>query len=102
LTDDDVEHIKEAILENIIIGLSMSPLLGTCLPYGLQIRRTGHNQPPVRVGGWVLTAANAAGTNGLTCFPKHGGARDNKFLVTHPMTDQRSNYQLPLSHAGAH
>jgi hypothetical protein len=29
------------------------------------------------------------GTNGLTCLPKHGGARDNKFFVTHPMTDQR-------------
>jgi hypothetical protein len=23
--------------------------------------------------------ANATGTNGLTCLPKHGGARDNKF-----------------------
>jgi hypothetical protein len=32
---------------------------------------------------------NAAGTNGLTCLPKYGGARDNTFLVTHPMTDQR-------------
>jgi hypothetical protein len=31
---------------------------------------------------------NAAGTNGLTCLPEHGGARDNKFLVTYPMTDQ--------------
>jgi hypothetical protein len=37
----------------------------------------------------VLTTANAAGTNGLTCLPKHGGAQDNKVLVTHPMTDQR-------------
>ncbi|RVE42481.1 hypothetical protein evm_012866 [Chilo suppressalis] len=36
---------------------------------------------------WVLTTADAAGTNGLTCLPKHGGARDSKFLVTHPMTD---------------
>jgi hypothetical protein len=35
---------------------------------------------------WVLTTTNAAGTNGLT---KHGGTRNNKFLVTHPMTDQR-------------
>jgi hypothetical protein len=35
---------------------------------------------------WVLTTANAAGTNGLTCLPKHGGARDNKFLVIHPKT----------------
>jgi hypothetical protein len=37
----------------------------------------------------VLTTANAAGTNGLACLPKHGEARDNKFLVTHTMTDQR-------------
>jgi hypothetical protein len=43
----------------------------------------------------VLTTANAAGTNGLTCLPKHGGAQDNKFLVTHPMTDQRC-LTLPL------
>jgi hypothetical protein len=28
---------------------------------------------------WLLTIANATGTNGLTCLPKHGGARDNKF-----------------------
>jgi hypothetical protein len=27
----------------------------------------------------VLTTADAAGTNGLTCLPKHGRARDNKF-----------------------
>jgi hypothetical protein len=26
---------------------------------------------------WVLTIAKATGTNGLTCLPKHGGARDN-------------------------
>jgi hypothetical protein len=36
---------------------------------------------------WVLTTANTAGPNGLTCLLKHG-ARDNKFLVTHPMTEQ--------------
>jgi hypothetical protein len=29
-------------------------------------------------GWWVLTTVNAAGTS-LTCFPKHGGAQDNKF-----------------------
>jgi hypothetical protein len=28
---------------------------------------------------WLQKTANAAGTNGLTCLPKHGGARDNKF-----------------------
>jgi hypothetical protein len=37
---------------------------------------------------WVLTTANEVGTNGLTCLSKHVGARNNKFLVTHPMTDQ--------------
>jgi hypothetical protein len=36
----------------------------------------------------VLTTANATGTNGLTCLPKHGGARDNNFLVAHPMAEQ--------------
>jgi hypothetical protein len=52
-------------------------------------KRTGHNPPRGLSAGWrVLTTANAAGTIGLTCLPKHG-ARENKFLVTHPMTDQR-------------
>jgi hypothetical protein len=37
---------------------------------------------------WVLTTANIVGTNSLTCLPKIGGARDNKFLVTHTITDQ--------------
>jgi hypothetical protein len=60
------------------------------LPYGfgLDIRRTAHN--PLHgpsAGWWVLTSANATGTNGLTYLPKHGGARDNKFLVTHTMTN---------------
>jgi hypothetical protein len=40
-------------------------------------------------GWWVVMTANAAGTNGLTCLPKHGGARDNKFLVTPSMIYQR-------------
>jgi hypothetical protein len=34
----------------------------------------------------VLTTANAAGTNGLTCLPKHGGARHNNFFG-HPFQD---------------
>jgi hypothetical protein len=33
--------------------------------------------------------ANSAGTNGFTCLPKHGGTRDNKFLVTHRMIIKR-------------
>jgi hypothetical protein len=28
---------------------------------------------------WVLTTSNAVGFNSLTCYLKHGGARDNKF-----------------------
>jgi hypothetical protein len=52
--------------------------------------RTGHKPPSgLSAGWWVLTTANAAGTNGLTCLPKHGGFQDNKFLVTHTMTGQR-------------
>jgi hypothetical protein len=35
----------------------------------------------------MLTTANAAETSGLACLPKHGGARDIRFLVTHSMTD---------------
>ncbi|RVE41567.1 hypothetical protein evm_013784 [Chilo suppressalis] len=52
------------------------------------IGRLGHDPPRgPGAGWWVLTTADAAGTNGLTCLPKHGGARDSKFSVTHPMTD---------------
>jgi hypothetical protein len=53
--------------------------LNTDLPYELHIFRTGHN-PPGLMGA---KDCNAAGTNGLTCLPKHGGALDNNFLVTH-------------------
>jgi hypothetical protein len=56
--------------------------------YGSHIRRTGQSPPRERSADWwVLTTANAAGTNGLKCLPKQG-ARDNKFMVTHPKTDQ--------------
>ncbi|RVE44509.1 hypothetical protein evm_010838 [Chilo suppressalis] len=52
------------------------------------IGRLGHDPPRgPSADWWVLTTANAAGTHGLTCLPKHGEARDSKFLVTHPMTD---------------
>jgi hypothetical protein len=67
----------------------------------LHIRRPGHNPPRWPSSEWwVQTTANAAETNGLTCFPKHGRARDNKFLVTHPMTDQRC--LTSWSHGEAH
>jgi hypothetical protein len=58
--------------------------------HGLHIRRTGHNTPRgPSAGWWVLTTVNVAGINGLTCLPKHGEVQDNKFLVTHSMTDLR-------------
>jgi hypothetical protein len=59
------------------------------LPYGPPTRRTDHNPPRgPNADWWVLTTANTARTNGLTCIPKHGGARDITFLIIHPMTDQ--------------
>jgi hypothetical protein len=73
----------------IFISLLMSQRWGIGLPRRLHIRTTGHNPPcGPSAGWWVLTTANAAGTNGLTCFPKHGAAR-SKFLVTYPMNKQR-------------
>ncbi|RVE40526.1 hypothetical protein evm_014824 [Chilo suppressalis] len=52
------------------------------------IGKLGHDPPRGPSPDWrVLTTADAAGTNGLTCLPKHGGSRDRRFLVTHPMTD---------------
>jgi hypothetical protein len=59
---------------------------GTGLPMDYQQggRAITHHPVPVRIGG---CDCKYSGTNGLTCLPKHGGARDNKFLVTHPMTD---------------
>jgi hypothetical protein len=73
---------------------------GTGLLYGLHIKRTGHNPPrEPSAGWWVLTTANAAGTNGLTCLQKHGGAQDNHFLVTYTMTDQRC---LTSAHVETH
>jgi hypothetical protein len=48
------------------------------------LRRTDYNPPRGPSG-----VTNAAGTNGLSCLPMHRGARDNKFLVTHPIAGQR-------------
>jgi hypothetical protein len=72
----------------------------TGLPYGLHIRRKGHNPPRgPSAGWWVLTTANAAGPNGLTCLRKHGEARDNKFLVTSLLINVA---KVPRSHAEGH
>jgi hypothetical protein len=62
---------------------------GTGLPYGLHIRKRAITHHAGPVDWWVLTTANTVGPNCLTCLPKYGGAWSNKFLVTHPMTDQR-------------
>ncbi|RVE50761.1 hypothetical protein evm_004510 [Chilo suppressalis] len=52
------------------------------------IGRLGHDPSRGPSADWrVLTTADAAGTNGLTCLLKQGGTRDRRFLVTHPMTD---------------
>jgi hypothetical protein len=46
-----------------------------------------------KAGVVCMSTANAAGINSLTCLPKQEKAseeaRDNKFLVTHLITDQR-------------
>jgi hypothetical protein len=69
----------------IIIAYLCPHCWATSLPYGLHIRRTGHNLPRGPSSGWwVLTTANTAGTNGLTCLPKHGRARDS---FCHPSND---------------
>ncbi|CAH0400269.1 unnamed protein product [Chilo suppressalis] len=71
------------------------------------IGRLGHDPPRgPSADWWVLTTADAAGTNGLTCLPKHGGVRDSKFFG-HPSNDRplrkllnfndRSRTRLPLA-----
>jgi hypothetical protein len=47
---------------------------------------------------WVVTTANAAGTNGFACLPKHGGARDSKFCSYIPwltFADVSFSYHTP-------
>jgi hypothetical protein len=72
----------------IIISLLMSPLVGH-RPSLWITHRTGHKPPRgPSTDWWMLTTANGAGTNGLTCLAKHGKTRDNKFLATRSVTDQ--------------
>jgi hypothetical protein len=83
--EEPLAHVWEGF-----VGSTDEQQLFHLLPHGLARPWVEKGHPPrgqVRVGG-VLTTANSAGTNGLTCFPKHGRARGNQFLVTHPMTDQ--------------
>jgi hypothetical protein len=74
----------------IIIIIINAPTAGAqAFLMDLLTKRTGNNPPRGSSADWcVLTTANTAGTNSLTYLPKHGGYRDSKFLVTHPMTDQ--------------
>jgi hypothetical protein len=68
----------------ITISLLTSPLLGH-RPFGLHIRRTGHNPP----SGPSANDCKCSRNQRLNMLSKHGGARDNKFLVIHPKTHQR-------------
>ncbi|RVE45259.1 hypothetical protein evm_010081 [Chilo suppressalis] len=46
------------------------------------IGRLGHDPPRGPSADWrVLITADAAGANGLTCLPKHGGARDTNRTI---------------------
>jgi hypothetical protein len=58
---------------------------GTCLPYGSHIRKTDYN-PPHEPSATANTANQW--DQRLKFLPKRELAWDNKFLVTHPMTDQ--------------
>ncbi|RVE46097.1 hypothetical protein evm_009261 [Chilo suppressalis] len=59
------------------------------------IGRLGHDPPRgPSADWWVLTTADAAGTNGLTCLPKHGGARDSKCLSPEFDTEQAVERRL--------
>jgi hypothetical protein len=75
-----------SLVDLIIISQLMFKLLGHRPSLWITHKE---NVPGPSADWWMQTTANAAGTNGLTCLPKHEGIRDNKFLVTHPMTDQR-------------
>jgi hypothetical protein len=60
------------------------------------IRRKGHNPPRgPSVGWWVLTTANAAGTNSLTRLQTPGGARGNTFLNRIYLVNLKTNPRLP-------
>jgi hypothetical protein len=72
---------KEGDVSLIIISLLMSLMLGHRLFLGIANKEKGHNPREPSAGWWVLTTANTAGTNGLTCLPKHGGALDDRPML---------------------
>jgi hypothetical protein len=62
-----------------------------------------YNQPPARRQSslgieLVLTTTNVAGTNGLTCLPKHGGAGMINF--GHPFNDRSKDRPRITPHKG--
>jgi hypothetical protein len=66
------------ILPTISLPPTLIPLSGvgtTCFHHVIKIRQLflqpAWRQPSLKLE-WVLTIANATGTNGLTCLPKHG------------------------------
>jgi hypothetical protein len=70
----------------IIISILMFSLLGH--RPSLWITHKENGPYPTTRAQCGLVGANTAGPNGFSCLPKHVGARNNKFLVTHLMTDQ--------------
>ncbi|RVE41001.1 hypothetical protein evm_014348 [Chilo suppressalis] len=84
---DNTPHLRELLV--------CTGDISTCLAHGKPINgptagaQAYHMDGIGRLGRDPPREAihHAGGTNGLTCLPMHGGARDNKFLVTHPMTD---------------
>jgi hypothetical protein len=75
-------------IKNILLLSTFIPLrgVGTACFYHVVIKirhlfydqSPAWRQPSLKLE-WMLTTVNAAGTNSLTCLPKHGGARCNKF-----------------------
>ncbi|RVE40373.1 hypothetical protein evm_014976 [Chilo suppressalis] len=60
------------LLMSLLLGAQTFPMDG--------IGRLGQDPPRgLSADWWVLTTADAAGTNGLTCLPKYEGARDSNF-----------------------
>jgi hypothetical protein len=90
LATDSHNQVYFSLYEEMwLFGLELHKYLFN-LSMSTNIRRTGHTPPRVpSVGWWVLTIANAAGTNSLTGLPKHGGAQDSKFLAIQWLTNVR-------------
>jgi hypothetical protein len=77
------KYIWKCRFAHFNLSLLMNSLLGH-RPYGLHIRRTGHN-PPRRPSAvrWVLTTTNAVRTNGLRCLLK-----TEELRIGHPSNDR--------------